>query len=261
MVYGLPVFYFLSKTLDLFLSPLFWGMLLCGLGMARSRSGGRWLSATGVAMLYAFSIEPTAGALMGYAEGLRHDSFRRGTIYDVVVLLGGVVDHAPTAAHGSRQYNDNVERLLLTYDLLRKGRATKAILSGGRGRQGDPVVEAEALADQLADWGIDRERLIVEGEAKNTRENATLSAQIVREQGFQSVLIVTSAFHMRRALETFEAVDLDVDALSTDYKSADGAAEMSFLPRASRLNESSRAIREIAGRWIYRVVGYGKAVS
>ena len=124
-------------------------------------------------------------------------------IYDAVILLGGVTEGRAEATWGERSFNNSNERLLETFDLLRTGTARNAILSGGtthaaRGAYSE-AVEADSLADQLAAWGIARDRLVIEDAARNTHENATLSAAIVRARGWKSVLVVTSASHMYRA--------------------------------------------------------------
>lgn len=77
--------------------------------------------------------------------------------------------------------------------------------------------EGRMLAKQLALWGMDTSRVIEEDKARNTRENAVYAAEVVRARGFARVLIVTSAYHMPRSIECFNAVGLKVDALAVDY--------------------------------------------
>ena len=101
----------------------------------------------------------------------------------------------------------------MTHRLLREGKARVVIASGEN-------PEAEVLGRQIEDWGISRDRIIVEGRARNTHENAVFSQEIARARGFERVLIVTSAFHMQRAAECFAAVGMKVDTLSVDYRRA-----------------------------------------
>ena len=76
------------------------------------------------------------------------------------------------------------------------------------------------------------------------------------------MLIVTSAFHMPRAAECFAAVGMKVDTLSVDYRAHQhGGGELfAWMPRARELATTSAALREVFGRLVYRVQGYGKAV-
>jgi uncharacterized SAM-binding protein YcdF (DUF218 family) len=259
------VFYVLSKTLDLVVAPLFLIGLLVFLGRPRKkRRVAKWRRACpfiAIGLLYLLSIEPVANALLRTLEIPDQTTMRPDVTYDTIVLLGGVVDDAGMEGSGEPSYNDNVERLLVSYDLLRTNRAKTVIISGGAGGlvQKSPVNEARVLSDQLVAWGIDRERIIIEPEALNTRENATYSAKIIRERGFANVLLVTSAFHMKRAAGCFRAENLAFDTVAVDHRTYDPKTRSGrWLPQASHFLMSSAAIREQFGRLIYRLRGFTK---
>jgi uncharacterized SAM-binding protein YcdF (DUF218 family) len=115
------------------------------------------------------------------------------------------------------------------------------------------------LASQLEAWGIERSRLFVEDKSRNTRENALFSKQIVDARHLRTLLLVTSALHEPRAVACFREVGLDVDTLPVDYHSYDPSQTSgSFIPRADKLADSVGALRELIGRFVYRIVGYGK---
>jgi uncharacterized SAM-binding protein YcdF (DUF218 family) len=262
------VFFFLSKLLDVFLSPFTWALLFVVLAIPwrkpRRRSSWkrtRLFGALGLALLYVFSIEPVANGLLHHLEHATTSTFRPDVVYDAVVLLGGVGDERVALETGQPAYNDNVERLIATHRLLADGNARVAIVSGA---PENPDLaehsEARVLARQIAQWGVDPSRVIIEDKARNTHENAVYSQRVARERGFERVLIVTSAFHMRRAEECFAAVGMKVDTLIVDYRAhgSKGPGEWSFLPRAGNLADSSRTLREMAGLHIYRLQGYAK---
>ncbi len=238
-------------------------MILCLLALPRKnaqRRVARWAPLASVTILYVFSIEPVANALTRCLETPITKTAKDDETYDAVVLLGGVVDDRATFTYGQPSYNDSVERLLMTYDLLRAGRAKNAIISGGpfdTTRQ--EVVDARVLGKQLTDWGIAAERIVVEDQSRNTRENAVLVADIVHARGWKTLVVVTSAMHMPRALDCFRAVKVEIDALPVDYHSFDTQRfSWSLLPRAGFLSQSTGAIREMMGRLIYRAQGYGR---
>lgn len=249
------MFFFLSKTLDLLLDPLWWLLAPCLVGVALHVKGYRRLGlgaiASGVGVVAALSLPSVSNRLWHALEADAVSTMRPDVTYDLVVLLGGTV-----AAFGATAdqvaFNDNVDRLIATYDLLRAGRARKVIVSGGALRLGLPT-EAEFLSGQLQAWGIPPERIIVEAQARNTAENATLSKALIEAEQAGSVLMVTSAFHLPRSLETFRAAGLNPDTLAVDYRMRDPSADEHWLPRAEYLAESSAAIREFAGRFIYRL--------
>ncbi|CAN5333385.1 YdcF family protein [soil metagenome] len=255
------MFFVLSKTLDLLVAPITWIIVLALLGVPfRKRELPRWRRfAPAAAALVAviFSSEVVSNALFRSLEAPPIKTVKPGVTYDVVVLLGGVIDERASQTYGERSYNDSVERLTTTYDLLREARARFAIVSGAsEPREGIDVVEAVALRDQLVAWGIASDRVIVEDKAKNTRDNAVESARIIHERGFTTIVIVTSAFHMPRALGCFRAVGLDVDTLPVDYRGHE--RWNSWLPRARFLDDSTIALREWTGRGVYRLRGYSK---
>ncbi|MGO8993310.1 MAG: YdcF family protein [Polyangiaceae bacterium] len=256
------MFYFLSKILDVLVTPIAWATALVVTGVARRAPTrrGRVLALLGVAVLVVFSLEPVSNALFRSLESEPLRTFRPGVTYDTVILLGGITDERAEATWGERAFNDNNERLLQTFDLLRTGAARTAIVSGGAASATIPpkLYEARVLVDQLVAWGIDPPRLVVEDKARNTHENAVFTAAIVRDRGWQSVLVVTSAFHMPRAYGCFRAEGLAVDTLPVDFRSYESHGPVDPFPRADHLAESSAAIREWVGRAVYRVRGYSR---
>jgi len=255
------MFYLLSKILDVLLTPLAWSVALIAAGALSPRPSWsrRATSLAGLAILLVFSLEPVSNALIRSLESPPLRSVRSEVTYDVVILLGGVGDDRVEATWGERAFNDNNERLLETFDLLRSGKAKNAIVSGGvPSPDRTAMVEARVLVDQLAAWGVESDRLVVEAHARNTHENAVDSAAIVRARGWTRVLVVTSAYHMKRAYGCFRAEGLDVDTLPVDFRSYGPAYRGELIPRATHLKQSTEAIREWAGRWTYEIRGYAR---
>lgn len=258
------MFFILSKTLDWLLSPISWVVLIALFAWWSRRRPPRWawlrwLSPKAPLLLavlvWILGSEAVSNRLVRALEASAEITQKPGHVYDAVVLLGGMVEDRADSQNGV-SYNDNVERLLVTYEVLRRGEARRVIVSGGS--WGDTPAEARTLGDELVRLGVEPERIVLEEESKNTRENAERTASIVRREGMQSLLLVTSAFHMARAQACFVAADLQVDTLPADYKSYDPARfSGSFLPRSKHFHESSWALRELAGRLIYRLVGFG----
>ncbi len=251
------MFFVLSKLLDIALSPLGWTLFLVGGGLALRKRRPRLAVACGVLgllVLVGFSLDPVANKLWRALETPPLSSARPGDRWDAVIVLSGLVDDAATEAFGRPAYNDNVERLLETFQLLRSDRARFVLISGGSGRLGGGPPEADVIAQQLEAWGIDRSRIVLERGSRNTHENAAASTAIVHDRGWRKVLLVTSAFHMPRALGCFRKEGLAVDTLAVDFRSNPGFGLP--LPRATALGRSEEAIRELAGRVIYRLVGF-----
>lgn len=251
------MFFFLSKTLDLLLDPWWWSVVTVFIGVALLARGqrrrGLGVALVGSLVLVVASLPAVANRLWGLLEADAVSTLRPGVTYDVVVLLGGTVS-ALGATREQVSWGDNVDRLTVTFDLLRAGTARHVIVSGGQLREGIPT-EAEYLARQLEAWGIDPARIIVESKARNTAENARFSKAVIDERGFRSVLVVTSAFHMARSEACFRAVGLEPDLLPVDFRMREPGGDSHWFPRSIALADSSLAIREFAGRLIYRLTG------
>lgn len=256
------MFFVLSKTLDLLVDPLWWALGLTLAGVALLARGARRklglaLAHAGLAVLLVFSLPAVANRLWRALESGEPDTFEPEATYDAVVLLGGAV-----AVFGSTPdvvaWNDSVERLTVTHQLLSSGKAQVAILSGGSLGTDALPTEAAYLARQLLAWGIAKERLVVEEQARNTRDNATFSKALLEARGAKKVLLVISAFHMSRGAGCFRAAGLHFDTLKVDYRMREPSRDGHVLPRSEYLDDSARALRELLGRLVYRVMGYSR---
>ena len=71
--------------------------------------------------------------------------------------------------------------------------------------------------------------------------------------------MITSAFHMRRSLNCFDAVGMDVAPYSTDRYAGPRKFEFDhlFIPNTSSINDWNTLIHEIVGYITYKVIGYG----
>jgi len=259
------MFFLLSKILDVLLSPYSWGFGLMVLALPLGRRPGakrghrrrRIVGALGAGIVLVFSLDPVANRLTRACEAGVVKGDTGGKRYDAIVLLGGVLEDRAMLSSGQRAYNGNVERLLATYELLRDGVARDVIVSGSSPTARPGTVEANVLADQLADWGIDRRRIVLEDRSLNTRENAVFSMRIAAERGYRELLLVTSATHMVRALGCFRAVGASPDPYAVDFRAYEPSLfPSSYMPRVENLSRSTEMLRELSGRAIYGVRGF-----
>ena len=255
------MFVFLSKLLDLLLSPLSWGLLLGLLSLVLRRRRARLaagLQGVGLLALYVCATEPVANLMQRWVEAGAVSTYQPGEVYDAVIVLGGMVDADATERSGRPEYTPAVERILRGFELLREGRARQVLLSAGTlDTRPGALVEAEVLERQLLLWGVEPGRIVTEGRSRNTRENALESERLIRERGWRKLVLVTSAAHMPRALGTFEAVGLHPDTLVVDVRAHDWHPRLAWWqPRASNLAAVTDALRELFGRLVYRLRGW-----
>ena len=173
---------------------------------------------------------------------------------DAIVLLGGFLAQ-PLPPRLAPDIFDAGDRALEAVRLYRAGKAPRIVISGGN-LPWDPTVEPEAIyvADLLVELGMRRSDLVLDGESRNTRENAVNTAKIFAANGWGSGLLVTSGMHMPRALAAFRRVGLDVTPASTDVSERSGRVVLpfDFLPDVKQLGQTTLAVKEIVGNIVYR---------
>ncbi len=252
------MFVLLSKTLDLLLAPLTWALLCFALALVWVRRPRRAAAALGggVAVILLFGAPSMGNALTRWTEAGVQSTYDPSATYDAAIVLGGGLDAVVSQQTGQLEFNGAVERTLQAFTLLREGKAQKVLLSGGLvfPREGVPA-EAVLQARGLQAWGIAPERILQETKSRNTWENAVESARVIEAQGWRKLLLITSAAHLPRAAGCFRAQGLTFDVLAVDHRGAEGV-EGGLLPRASGLDASTNALRELVGRLVYRLKGY-----
>jgi len=255
------VFFLLSKLLDIAIDPLWWGTvpIVIGVGLlwrGRRRGWALGLVSFGVGVLLVASLPAVSNRLWASLEAGAVSTMQDGVTYDAVVLLGGAVTPEGSVPN-EPAWNDNIERLLEVRRLLTSGRAKVAIVSGGK-LGGALRTEADYLGEELVALGVPKEQVLIEPKANNTRENATESKKLLEAMGAKKVLLVTSAFHVPRAVGCFRAAGVEADMLPVDYRMRAPELEMHLAPRAEYLSQTCRALREWLGRAVYRLLGYTK---
>jgi uncharacterized SAM-binding protein YcdF (DUF218 family) len=100
----------------------------------------------------------------------------------------------------------------------------------------------------LQDFGVPPSATLLEEASRNTRENATMTAALLRQRGIDRILLVTSALHMERARRHFVAEGLSVEPAPTDFEAVpEVEGVLRFLPDAESLLGSARAFKELVG--------------
>jgi uncharacterized SAM-binding protein YcdF (DUF218 family) len=177
---------------------------------------------------------------------------------DVVIVLGGVLAQ-PTSPRLAADLSDAVDRIMHALRLYRAGKAPLIVISAGnQAPQRAATPEARLIADLLMELGVPRSALVLETRSRNTHENATHTAAIFKEHGWRNGLLVTSGFHMPRALAAFRHEGLAVTPAATDVHSGPPqfASPFAILPDAGALALTTSAIKEMIGFCYYRLRGW-----
>ncbi|MEN3034293.1 MAG: YdcF family protein [Aquificaceae bacterium] len=211
------------------------------LGVICSRFIARFLSLTLAGFMYLLSIEPVKDAIILPLE--MHSSVPKSPKGDAIVVLGG-----GSYSTGILK-EDSLKRLLTGFN-LHKELKLPLILSGGASFGSLP--DAEVMLGVLTSLGIDRSYILTETKSKNTLENAIEVSKICKERGFETIILVTSAYHIPRASLVFEKTGIKVQPYPTDFKSDRRYNLYSFIPRSGVLEESTKALREHLALFYYK---------
>lgn len=112
------------------------------------------------------------------------------------------------------------------------------------------------MAEALQGLGVPKDRLLVETESTTTRHEAVIIKDMLAAHPVDQVVLVTSQFHMRRAVGTFKAMGIEVvPAIAREPLWTDPWWEM-VIPSDKALDKTGMAAHELAGIVAYGVRGW-----
>ncbi|MER3424139.1 MAG: hypothetical protein C4293_13880 [Nitrospiraceae bacterium] len=181
-----------------------------------------------------------------------------GKRFDAIVVLAGGVLPKGTLRPIHELTNLSRERTACGADLYRRGYAAKVFLSGGDASIfEDGPEEANEMKHLAVRLGVPDEAIVIENRSRTSYENAVETKKLL---GNQSILLVTSATHIPRAVALFRRQGLNVTPAPCGYLARHRVdvwevTLFDFLPQVSALQLSTNAISEMVGMWVYRLAG------
>ena len=128
------------------------------------------------------------------------------TAVDAIVVFAGGVGESGKAGGGAQ------ERISEAIDLRKAGYARYLVLSSGYIYS---FREAEVMRAQAVDQGVPLSDIVLEERATNTYENVKYVDEILHARQWKSIALVSSPYHMRRALMVWHKVDPDITVIPT----------------------------------------------
>ncbi len=172
------------------------------------------------------------------------------TVAGVIVLGGGESD-IQSNVWSQPNTGDAGDRFIAALALAHKRPDAIVLFTGGSGRLMGGASGAVIARDIFLGAGLDKSRLILEGASRNTAENATMSLEFVPDNLDGEWLLVTSAFHMRRAVASFCAAGWkNIVPWPTDYRTG-GFVDRIGWNFALNLNDLNIGVREWIGLAAY----------
>ncbi len=220
-----------------------------------------WLFSTpGFALWLTKTYDQTIEPLRLYDRAAtQHLSEPRSAVYtdveaQAIVLLGGGKDlYAPEFPLGQQLSQHSILRTYYAGFLV-KQLQLPILVSGGVPFK-DGVSEAVLMESFLNHLDVSVSWL--ENNSLNTEQNAINTAKLLQEEGISSILLVSSAYHLKRAKLLFEQQGFQVALAPTDFYGIYSGVSIpwfkKWLPDLEALQQVRRVLHEMLGQWYYKI--------
>jgi uncharacterized SAM-binding protein YcdF (DUF218 family) len=217
----------------------------------------RIASTTALILYLLLGTRPLSSALVAPLEaGLVRLATPPSHTQAVVVLAGGV-----RRADGDSATIDGTTSLTRLVEGVRLWRAAGGspevplVLTGGVGDAfGTEPNAAAAMRVTALELGVPEAALVMDAASRNTKDSAVALAQLLPSA--KSVVLVSNATHLPRAIGLFQKQGLRVTPAPVDFFAHDGGwSTADFRPSFARLERCTQAIHEHVGRAVAKLTG------
>jgi uncharacterized SAM-binding protein YcdF (DUF218 family) len=253
------MFFVVSKLLGFFVIPSNLAVLIgiAGLFLLLTRFArlGRCLAFASLVVVAMLGFSPVGNALIVPLENRFPPWDATRGAPDGIIVLGGAIDGSGPGNEVA--LNEGAERLTVVPELARRYPNARILFSGGSTAlldNGD--AEAKFALRLLESLGVPRSRIIVEDHSRNTVENAAYSKAVVQPKPDERWLLVTSAYHMPRAIGVFRKAGFPVEPYPVDWRTR--GVEDALYPFAAiseGLRRTDTAMHEWVGLAVYWLTG------
>lgn len=157
------------------------------------------------------------------------------------------------------QFNKGADRIVHAIDLYKLGIIKKILITGGSGML---TFEGKKESQQLRNFairsGVPEIDILLEDQARNTHENARFSSELLGSESSESIILITSAFHMYRAKKCFDKIGIQVSVFPTDHygREISYTPDEILIPSIYGLKIWTILTKECMGIIAYKVSGY-----
>jgi len=195
-------------------------------------------------LMWSLSISPISHTLL---RGLESDlEIPKSPKAEVIILIGGgVYEKAPDLSDIGTPTEDMLARIVTVVRLQKKFGVPVIISAGGS--------EAPIVKRFLVDLGVPPNKIITEEKSGDTYESAKFTQRILERFQYDNLLLVTSAYHIKRAVMSFEKAGVEVIPIPACFNTWPDRQYgwIDYLPGSF---DSSIAIREYLGLVFYKYV-------
>lgn len=252
------MFFFLSKVLLYFTYPYVWIAILLIIAWRIKNSGTKRklrIAALGTFLFFSNSIVFDEFMRTWEVDGVSYDDVEH---YDVAIVLGGMASFNKDVDR--LEFRRGADRIIQAVKLYKLGKVDRILISGDSGSlMDDGLNEALQAKEYLLDFGVNENDIILESESKNTHENAAFTKETLKEHPeIKTKLLITSAFHMRRAYACFVNEGIECDIFTTDHYTGSRwfSLDRLLIPKISVMVDWQILTKEWFGYLTYNLMGY-----
>jgi uncharacterized SAM-binding protein YcdF (DUF218 family) len=237
------------------------GCLGAALAFTRWAKAGRRLSAAAMLGLALILFTPLGAALLRPLENRFPPPPAALAAPTGIIVLGGGLDEEKSEARRQTILDADGVRLIAGLQLARRYPAAQLIFTGGSGNLKETPAEATGVQKLWRALDGPADRMSFEAKSRNTWENALFTRDLVKPKPGDTWLLVSSAWHMPRAIGIFRKVGFDVSAWPVAYRTFGGDRDWALLAApADRIVAFDWAVREWIGLLAYRLAGKTNAL-
>ncbi len=248
------MFFILSKLLVYLLYPISWILVLLMIAcFIKSRKYQRRTLITALVLLLFFSNSFLLNQFAKYWDIAPYHSTTVSN-YSCAIILGGYVSEDE---NGKGFLNWSADRFIQGIKLEETGKVSHILISGGSASLNpDAFIEADWISAELKAFHIPDSIILVEKKSRNTLENIQFSKAILEDKHLPPpYLLVTSAFHMRRALLICKKADIKVVAYPCNYFAGNGIISAGdFIPSAQTSSDWNIYLKELVGYMVTAII-------
>lgn len=221
-------------------------LLLLALWLWRNARKQAWTLLAVTMLFYLCTTSLVGDALIRSLEG-RYEQPVRPEGDSIVVLGGGATTGTPDLDGDGNLLGSAANRLLTAVRLHRE--TGLPILFSGGSVFADSGNEADIARRQLIGLGVSPDKIMVENRSLNTEQNARFTAELLVREGLSRPILVTSAFHLPRAMVEFNNAGMKPTPFPTDYQASASLRLYpgKFSPSPGALNQTGTALKEYVG--------------
>ena len=252
------MFFILSKILSFLTAPTTWIITLLTFGVFfKKHKWSKKALKSGMILLLIFT-NPWLATSVFKAWEIEPTPLEKIEKHDIAVVFSGMTISGKKP-DDRIYFNKASDRIMMAVHLYKINKVDKILISGGKGTVvADYRPESESLNDFLLMLGIPEDDIIIENRSNNTYQNAAYTKEIINKRYKGSNLIlITSAFHMRRAVGCCKNINLEVTPFACDYYTIPefNTPQDVILPNSVSLKSWDILCHEIIGYLVYWITG------